>query len=154
MNTQAKAGLVLVGIVIVALGLAGFIMGAIGSAFLGTESFLAKPHVELPASRIFPVVDGAHIGEKLEGGNQFFLTNTILSSLIASIFIVLLFVGGTTRTKLVPGRLQGLLEIIVEGVLGFIESVVGATRSRQIFPIIATIFLFVLFNAWIGLLTV
>lgn len=161
MSTRVKAGLALVGIAVVALGLAGFIMGAVGWALLekagfsiAADPFLKPPHVELPASRIFPISEGAHIGEKLNGGNQFFLTNTILSSLIASLLIIVLFVAGTVRTRLVPGRLQGLLELIVEGLLGFIESVVGPARSRQIFPIIATIFLFVLFNAWIGLLPV
>lgn len=148
MNTKAKTFLIIISLAVFSLTIAGFIMGAIGSAFLGSEPFLEKPHVELPATQVL----GEHAGHGLQGGNQFVLTNTILSSLIASTLLIVIFVAGALRLKLVPGRFQGVLEVIIEGLLGFIESVVGAVRARQVFPIIATVFLFVAFNAWIGLL--
>jgi len=150
LNTKLKAILVLVALAIGSLGILGFINGAIGAAFFGTEPLLDKPHVELPATQVL----GDHAGHKLEGGFEFVLTNTILSSLLASTLLILLFGLGASKAKLVPGRLQGLLEVIIESLLGFVESVVGPERGRQVFPIIATIFLFVAFNAWIGLLPV
>ena len=55
---------------------------------------------------------------------------------------------------MVPGRLQNLAEMIIEGLLGFVESVIGRDMARRVFPLIATIFLFVLFNAWIALLPI
>ena len=39
-----------------------------------------------------------------------------------------------------------------EGVLGFCTSVVGPEMGRKAFPVVATIFFFVLFNAWLALL--
>lgn len=87
-------------------------------------------------------------------GTNFIITNTLLSSWIASIVLIGIFVIGARRAQLVPGRFQNFCEIVVEALLRFIEGTVGPGRSRLLFPIIATIFLFVLINAWIGLLPI
>ena len=147
---SAKGIIVFAGIALLSLVLAGFVTGAIGAAFFGTDSLLPEPEVHLPAQQIL----GDAAGTTLDGGTKFVLTNTILSSLITSGILIVLFVFGTSRLKMVPGRIQGLLESIVEGLLGFIESVMGAGKGRAIFPLIATIFLFVSFNSWIALLPV
>lgn len=149
-GSGAKGLFVLIGIVILALFLAGLVTGAIGAALLGNDSLLPEPGVHLPAQKIL----GDDAGKTLDGGTSFVLTNTILSSLITSGILIALFVYGTSRLKVVPGRIQGLLESILEGLLGFIESVMGAGKGRAILPLIATIFLFVSFNSWIALLPV
>ena len=87
-------------------------------------------------------------------GSNFIITNTILSSWIASIVLVLLFILGARKAALVPGRFQNFIEIAIEGLLNFVQGVVGREHSRMIFPVIATIFLFVIINAWIGLLPI
>ena len=85
-------------------------------------------------------------------GNNFIITNTLLSCWAASVILVLIFVLGARRARLVPGRLQNFCEIVIEGLLRFVEGTVGPSRSRMLFPVIASIFLFVVINAWIGLL--
>lgn len=149
-TSGAKGIFVLIGIALLALVLAGFVTGAIGAAFFGTDSLLPEPGVHLPAQMIL----GDDAGKTLDGGTSFVLTNTILSSLITSGILIALFVIGTARLKVVPGRIQGLLESIIEGLLGFIESLMGVGKGRAILPLIATIFLFVSFNSWIALLPV
>ena len=149
-SSSAKGIFILIGIAMVALLLAGLITGAIGSALLGNDSLLPEPGVHLPAQQIL----GDDAGKTLEGGMDFILTNTILSSLVTSGFLILLFMIGTSRLKIVPGRMQGFLESIIEAMLGFIESVMGAAKARAVLPIIATVFLFVTFNSWIALLPV
>jgi F-type H+-transporting ATPase subunit a len=54
--------------------------------------------------------------------------------------------------KLIPGRLQNLAEVIVETLLNFVKGVAGEKNSRILFPIVATIFLYVLTNAYLALL--
>lgn len=176
----AKGVLVFAALALLALALSGFITGAIGAAFVdkfsGEEGVvhgwtgdvlpLDQPAVHLAPQYVF----GDHAGDSLDydnkaakeyddpskiiDDNSFIITNTILSSLVTSLVLVLLFVVGTSRMNVVPGRLQGLLESIVEGLLGFIESVMGAGKGRGVFPLIATIFLFVAFNAWLALIPI
>ena len=85
-------------------------------------------------------------------GTNFIITNTLLSCWIASVLLVGIFVLGARRATLVPGRFQNFCEIVIEGLLRFVEGTVGPGRSRMLFPVIASIFLFVVINAWIGLL--
>jgi F-type H+-transporting ATPase subunit a len=46
------------------------------------------------------------------------------------------------------------VEMIFEAMLRFVESVVGRNMAHRVFPMITTIFLFVLFNAWLALLPI
>ena len=99
------------------------------------------------------------IVEKVEDGPfqgtfTFIVTNTLLSAWIASLLLLIIFALGARKAKLVPGRLQTFCEIAIEALLKFVEGVVGRQRARLLFPVIATIFLFVVFNAWIGLLPI
>ena len=149
-SPAATRVLILVGLGVLALGLSGFIWGAIGAAFFGTTELLPKPEVHLPAQSIA----GDHPGDALHGGTSFVLTNTLLSSFVATGLLLIVFVLGTARMSVVPGRFQGLLETVVEGLLRFTEGVVGPQRARQLLPVIATLFLFVVINAWLGLLPI
>ncbi len=88
------------------------------------------------------------------GGFNWTVTNTLLSSWVASIIVIAIFAIGTRKLNMVPGRLQNFCEIVVEALLNFVEGVIGRERSRLLLPVIATIFLFVLFNAWIGLIPI
>ena len=165
-GSSGKRLLVVGGLVIVALLLAGLATGAIGAAFLKPdeepEGLLSKPVVHLAPQALLPAEARKHFIEFEEGNAdkpfekpfQFVLTNTLLSSWVTTLVLVLLFVLGTARIKLVPRGLQNLLEMVVEALLGFVEGVVGKERGRSFLPVIATIFLFVAFNAWIGLLPI
>ena len=86
------------------------------------------------------------------GITQFAVTNTLLSAWVTTIVIILVFVGGAWKKSMVPGRLQSLVETLLEGVLSFCSSVLGPEMGRKAFPVVATIFFFVLFNAWLALL--
>ena len=83
---------------------------------------------------------------------KFAITNTMLSAWLASAVLILLFALGAWKKSLIPGRLQSLVEVLFEGVLSFASGVLGPEMARKTFPIVATIFFFVLFNAWLALL--
>ena len=87
-----------------------------------------------------------------QGGFKFVITNTMLSAWITSLLLILIFVLGVRKARMVPGRLQNLVEIAVESLLGFVDGVIGRDLGRKVFPLIATIFLFVAFNSWIALI--
>jgi F-type H+-transporting ATPase subunit a len=56
--------------------------------------------------------------------------------------------------KLIPGRRQGLVEVLVEGLLNFVEGIAGKKHARMLFPGVATIFIYVIFNAYLALLPI
>ena len=161
----AKKLLLFTGVGLVVLLLVGFIFGAVGSAMLGTDQFLDKPEIHLPPQPIFPAdVRDEHLGlldvdgEEAEahftplGATEIAVTNTLLSSWVTTVVLILIFVTAARRRSIIPGRFQGFVETMIEGVLGFATSVLGPDMARKTFPIVATIFFFVLFNAWIALL--
>jgi len=165
----AKKLLLFTGVGLVVLLLVGFIFGAVGSAMLGTDQFLDKPEIHLPPQPIFPAdvrdehlgllqVDGEDHGEDAEahftplGATEIAVTNTLLSSWFTTVVLILIFVTAARRRSVIPGRFQGFVETMIEGVLGFASSVLGPEMARKTFPVVATIFFFVLFNAWLALL--
>ena len=83
---------------------------------------------------------------------RFTVTNTLLSAWFATLVLILFFLLGARKKSLVPGRFQGLVEILVEGAYSSCSGVLGPELARKAFPVIATIFFFVLFNAWLALL--
>ena len=95
--------------------------------------------------------DGAEEEHHGLGLMQFAVTNTMLSAWLTSIIMLVFFVGGARNPKLIPGRLQALVEMLFELVLNFASSILGPEMGRRAFPIVATIFFFVLFNAWIAI---
>jgi len=87
-------------------------------------------------------------------GDGFVLTNTILSSLIVSTLLIVLLYMATRRMTMVPSGIQNLMEAAIEALYEFVRSVAGDPNAKKFFPVIATIFLFVLANAWAGLLPI
>ena len=84
------------------------------------------------------------------GSFDFEISNTLLTTWIVMILLFLFAFFATRKMALVPSGLQNLMELIVEMLMGLCESVAGH-RGRKFFPIVATIFLFVLFSNWLGL---
>lgn len=121
----------------------GFVFGPLGTSFFGTKtpSFfqVPKPNVELPAE---PVL---HIG-------HFAVTNTLIASWFTIIVLVVLAFTLTRKMKLIPGKRQAMAEAMVEGLLNFVESVAGRKHARRLFTGVATIFLYVISNAYLALL--
>ena len=99
---------------------------------------LAQVHVEIMAEPLF------HIG-------PFTFTNSHLGALIASTLLVIAGLYIARRARLVPGRLQGLIEFPVEFMANIVEGQGGA-RWRSFLPLIASIFVFILVANWLGIL--
>jgi F-type H+-transporting ATPase subunit a len=146
-------------LVIVALLITGLMTGAIGAAFAGKDhGYLPTPEVHLPAQQIIGTLTESHDGHgeshAVLPSGSFVFTNTILSALIASVLLIVLFFFSTRNMKLVPSGMQNFMEWIVESLFNFCENVAGMANARKFFPVIGTIFLFVSFNAWLGLVPI
>lgn len=85
---------------------------------------------------------------------SFEVRNTIITALMT--MLVLAVVGLILRRKkyaLVPGGFQNLVETLIGGMFDFFTQVVGdEKKTRKFFPLVTTIFFFVLISNWMGLL--
>jgi len=122
----------------------GFLSGPLGKSMfgdLGLPSWLTvpRPHPELPAEVVFHLFG-------------FPITNSIVAAWLTIIVLVGFSYVVTRRIKLIPGRLQSAFEFLLGWLYNFCQSVAGEENGRRFFPVVTTIFLFVAFNAWLGLL--
>ena len=135
-------------IVLVALFLLGLAGGALGKEF--GAGFLGAPlaHIQLPGEPVSatPVFDDLPVLGDVN------VTNTMVATWAAIAVLGLVAFFGTRQVKEVPGRLQSLLELLLEFFLNLAESVAGPERARRFFPLVTTIFLFVVTANWMGIL--
>ncbi len=81
------------------------------------------------------------------------VTNTMLTGWLVAIFLIVLSLVVSNGLKHVPGKLQNFVEVIIEQFLKFVETIAGDRKTAErFFPIVATIFLFVLCSNWLGTL--
>ncbi len=84
---------------------------------------------------------------------SFELRNTMVMAWLAmAAFLALMLMLRRTKFREVPGRFQCFMEMIVEGLFDFFDSIVQDRRqTRRFFPLVATIFLFLMVANWMGI---
>ena len=88
----------------------------------------------------------AHIG-------SFTITNSLFTSWIVVIFIILISIKIRFSLKQVPSGFQNLFESIIEGAEKLADQVTGDRKiTNKAFPIVFTVFTIVLLNNWIGIM--
>ncbi len=81
------------------------------------------------------------------------MTNSYLLSVLVVLILVLAGWFLRKHLALIPGKQQSVFELLTEEILKLMDTILGSRRlSEQYFPLIATIFLFVMFSNWLGLL--
>lgn len=83
---------------------------------------------------------------------EFPVTNSFFMMVVVMVLLIVLGALIARRSKLIPGRVQAGVEIIVEFLLGLVEGAAGKKLGRSIFPIIGGLFIFILFSNWVELL--
>jgi F-type H+-transporting ATPase subunit a len=97
------------------------------------------PHISIAAEPL-TTVDGVKI------------TNTMLTSWVIVILIALSVLFVTSRKwTLVPGGVQNFVEAAVEAFYNLVTGIAGEEKGRRFFPVVATIFFFVLISNWLSL---
>src|SRR3954463_9109721 len=67
---------------------------------------------------------------------------------------LLLIAGGAIAhsSKMVPGRWQGIFEVVAQFILDLVESTGGKEMGRRLFPLIGAIFIFIAIANYTGIL--
>lgn len=95
-----------------------------------------------------------HISLAAETIGRFFgfpITNSLLATWLTMAVLFIFTFFATRNMKMVPGGVQSIAELLVGGLYDFFGSVTGH-HIRKFFPVVASIFLFVIMANWIGLL--
>ena len=85
------------------------------------------------------------------GGQDVSFTNSSLFMLLAVVVSSVFLVTAMRKRELIPGRMQGLAEMMYEFVADMVRSNVG-NEGRPYFPFIFTLFVFLLFGNLLGLI--
>ncbi|MEK9156237.1 MAG: F0F1 ATP synthase subunit A [Patescibacteria group bacterium] len=97
-------------------------------------------HISLAAEKI------GHIGPLP-------ITNSMVMGWAASLVLIVLSLVATKKMRMVPAGGQNLIEATVEFLFNTVNNVIGDVKqTKRFFPLLATIFLFVLTTNWLGIL--
>lgn len=83
----------------------------------------------------------------------FSITNSYINSLLAVFILIILFLAAGRKAKLIPKGMQNFFEIILDGAMGFADSITqDRKKTEKLLPIVLPLFLFILVNNWLGIL--
>jgi F-type H+-transporting ATPase subunit a len=123
----------------------------------------------LPTPALFGAgeVAGGHAAEAQAGGEHhalpekavvlteigpFAITNSMVVTWIVAIGLILVAQLATRKQQVVPSGLQNFVEWLVESLFSFFEGVLGKKMTKQTFWFFGTVFIFILFTNWFGLI--
>lgn len=90
-------------------------------------------------------------GEKVFQIGSFVVTNTLLTTWVVMAILTGLSLFVSQNLSVVPSRFQAFVEFVIGGLYSTFESVLGK-NVKKFFPILASIFLFIIVANWFGLL--
>lgn len=124
----------------------------------GVVLFFALPAVASAAEEAAEHAEKAEHGIPLYAvrlvdlGHGFAITNSMVVTWIVALGILVLAQLATRNIKDVPDGAQNFWEWLVESLYKFLEGVIGHDLVRKTFWFFATIFIFILFTNWFGLI--
>lgn len=144
MNANQRGALIFAIIIAAAI----FFCGVLPTTLMpGWGIAMALPVIQVPGEVFIP--DWPSPG--------FVFTNTLAGLLVADILVLLIAFAAYSVskgwTKEVPGGFQALIETLVEALYNLVTSMAGATKLArgQLFPLVASIFFFLLMANWMEL---
>ncbi len=86
---------------------------------------------------------------------NFVITNSLLNSWLAVLIIIIFCVILRLNIKKIPGKIQHIFEILLEGAFSLCDQVTNDRKiTLKIFPLVTSLFIFILINNWLGLLPI
>lgn len=120
-----------------------------GSGANAGEEPHTETHIELPnlitLLKVSPLKDKPWVKTLAQWENLFF-------SLVPLLLLTIVVVYVYRRRKLLPGRLQTAVEVVVETFDNFVCESMGKENGRHFLPYVGSLFIFILFNNLIGII--
>lgn len=80
------------------------------------------------------------------------VTNSILTTWVISILLIVVIRLSVGKPKMIPGKGQAVIENLIEGLKGLLEPIVGKKAFPITFPLLIGLFLYILIHNWSGLI--
>jgi len=100
---------------------------------------MSQPHVVVKAEPLFQITSGIPF------------TNSLLVTIIVDVVLILLAIWTTGKMHVVPRGIQNLMEAVIEMFYKVFQDV-NREYIARVFPLVGTIFFWVLISNWLGLL--
>lgn len=94
---------------------------------------------------------GGPAAERLFDVGGYPVTNSMVSSWVISVFIIVVVRLAVRQPRLIPTRGQAVVESIVEGIRNVVSPIVGPQVIHAAFPLLIGLFSFILIQNWSGL---
>src|SRR5947207_2641861 len=122
-------------------------MAVVGGCLLTTSTIAAEVGSAEAKEAAVPLRPAVlvHIG-------KFAITNSMLVTWIVAVGIIIFAQIATRNIKPVPSGAQNFWEWLVESLHNFLENIIGRELVQKTFWFFATIFIFILFVNWFGLI--
>jgi F-type H+-transporting ATPase subunit a len=152
LGNKAAWALTLIGVVVV-----GF-TGRLALAADGPGQSVGSVAAEEPAAKpqAAPAEHEEHklTQHALEVGRPFGLpvSNSMVVTWLAAVVLIIFAQMATRRMERVPQGAQNFWEWLVESLYGFLEGVIGGPLVKRTFWFFASVFIFILFTNWFGLI--
>lgn len=88
----------------------------------------------------------------IDFGNGWAITNSMLTGWVLSLLLVAFVLWLIGKPSVLPSKGQAVMESLIEALRDLFEPIVGKHAFPAAFPILITLFIFILFNNWSGLL--
>ncbi len=85
-------------------------------------------------------------------GNGWAITNSMATGWATSAVLIGLILLAVRKPQLLPTKSQAVFESLLEGLRDLFEPIVGKKAFPAAFPLLVTLFIFILINNWMGLL--
>lgn len=118
------------------------------SKLLWTAAFLAaaSPAWAAEAEGVNPVAD------RLFNLGPLPVTNSMVMTWLVAIGLIVLVRLAVRTPKLVPSRGQAVVENVIEGIRDIVEPIVGPKAGKAAFPLLITLFIYILIQNWSDLI--
>jgi F-type H+-transporting ATPase subunit a len=112
---------------------------------------------EAAGSEKVPEVKGEHKEHKISQRAeqlrpQGFVTNSMIVTWVVALGLIVFAQVATRNMKEIPDGKQNFWEWMVESLHNFLEGIIGRHLTNRTFWFFATVFIFILFTNWIGLI--
>lgn len=79
------------------------------------------------------------------------VTNSMVTSWVVALVLIIAIRLAIRRPKLIPSRPQAMVENLVQGILDLTSPIVGSKVAKPAFPLLIALFTFILIQNWSGL---